>query len=376
MARYASSLLINVNDLLHLQGVEKQKVEFKKAWHGKQGPRGTYWQVVHTICAYANDFFNDNGGYIIIGVDEKETWEDSDDRQVNYPPVGVSAKDLERIQREILGACRAQIKPDYHPVLSPEMVECPDGIRKHVLVIWAMASDNKPHTCKENEKGRDLYYVRQGTETKMATPVQIEELLRQGNKIPFDDRRAIDYGKKSLTFNDSQRSEDGRSVLESIQNAHKLFEAMGDVTQTNSYVAFQFACCKFDLYINTINQTDKCHNKQHEKHRDRQADRHRKDLIPYLKEAEDYVNKAIQLTNEEYKHHQAMQYRQLGYIHSQLYLIKKSTVAKITAFYDKARKYNPKIKISRVFIPPEYQSQYMPTLHSLESPLSDTSFEW
>ena len=63
-----------------------------------------------------------------------------------------------------------------------------------------MASDNKPHTCKESDKGRDLYYVRQGTETKKATQEQIAELLRQGNKIPFDDRRAIDYGKKFIEF--------------------------------------------------------------------------------------------------------------------------------------------------------------------------------
>ena len=80
------------------------------------------------------------------------------------------------------------------------MIECSEGITKHVLVIWAMASDNKPHTCRESEKGMDLYYVRQGTETKKATPEQIEELLRQGNKIPFDDRRAIDYGKKLKYF--------------------------------------------------------------------------------------------------------------------------------------------------------------------------------
>lgn len=98
--------------------------------------------------------------------------------------------------------------------------------------------------------------------------------------------------------------------------------------------------------------------------------------MPYLKEAEDYVNKAVQLTNEEYKHYLAMQYRQLGYIHSQLYLIKKSTVATITAFYDKARKYNPKIKISRVFIPLEYQSQYVPSSPSFESPVSDSPFGW
>ena len=202
MARCTSNLLINVNDLLRLQGVEKQRVEFKEAWHGKR-EGGTYWQVVHTISAYANDFFNDNGGYIIIGVDEKdkkESWEDSDDRQINYPPLGVPARELDRIQKEINGACRAQIKPEYRPIISPEVIECSEGITKHVLVIWAMASDNKPHTCRESDKGRDLYYVRQGTETKKATPEQIEELLRQGNKIPFDDRRAIDYGKKLKYF--------------------------------------------------------------------------------------------------------------------------------------------------------------------------------
>lgn len=199
MAHSASSLLINVNDLLSLQGVEKQRVEFKKAWHSrKEG--GTYWQVIHTICAFANDFYNDNGGYIIIGVEEKENWEDQgDDRQIILPPLGVPRKDLDRIQKEILGACRAYIKPEYFPILSPEIVESQPGEnRKLVLVIWAMASDNRPHTCKESEKGENIYYIRRGTETKKASPGEIEQLLYLKNKIPFDDRRAIDNSGKRI----------------------------------------------------------------------------------------------------------------------------------------------------------------------------------
>ena len=198
MARSASSLLINVNDLLSLQGVEKQRVEFKKAWHSrKEG--GTYWQIVRTICAFANDFYNDNGGYIIIGVEEKENWEDEgDDRQIILPPVGVPGKDLDRIHKEIMGACRANIKPEYFPILSPEVVESPGEGRKHVLVLWAMASDNRPHTCKESEKGEYRYYIRRGTETKKATPGEIEELLYLKNKIPFDDRRAMDNSGKRI----------------------------------------------------------------------------------------------------------------------------------------------------------------------------------
>ena len=192
-----SSLLINVNDLLRLQGVEKQRVEFKKAWHGKR-EGGTYWQVIHTICAFANDYYNDNGGYIIIGVEEKENWEEcedtTDDRQIILPPFGVPARDLDRIQKEIMGACRANIKPEYFPILSPEVVEL-EGERKHVLVIWAMASDNRPHTCRESEKGDNCYYIRRATETKKASPDEERQLLSRHNKIPFDDRRALDSGK-------------------------------------------------------------------------------------------------------------------------------------------------------------------------------------
>ena len=221
MAHSASSLLINVNDLLSLQGVEKQRVEFKKAWHGrKEG--GTYWQVIRTICAFANDFYNDNGGYIIIGVEEKENWEDQeDDRQIILPPLGVPAKDLDRIQKEILGACRANIKPEYLPILSPEVVECPGEKRKHVLVLWAMASDNRPHTCKESEKGENRYYIRRGTETKKASPEEIEQLLYLKNKIPFDDRRAIDNSGKKIYQTFQLLGSLGSSSIETWQHLSK-----------------------------------------------------------------------------------------------------------------------------------------------------------
>ena len=177
----------------YLEGAENQRVEFKKAWHSKR-EGGTYWQVVHTICAFANDFYNDNGGYIIIGVEEKENWDDHpDDRQIILPPIGVPPQDLERIQKEIIGACRGNIKPQYFPILSPEMVEF-KGAKRRVLVIWASASDDRPHTCRESEKGANCYYIRRATETVKATPAEERKLLSLHCKIPFDDRRALESG--------------------------------------------------------------------------------------------------------------------------------------------------------------------------------------
>ncbi|NMQ19156.1 ATP-binding protein [Candidatus Competibacter phosphatis] len=63
-----SILPINLQDLLYFRGVESSRVEFKASWNEEF----TGAQVIRTICAYANDFQNLNGGYIVIGVAEAD----------------------------------------------------------------------------------------------------------------------------------------------------------------------------------------------------------------------------------------------------------------------------------------------------------------
>jgi len=53
-------LPVNINDLLTARTVEWERLEFKAAWNPQA--------VLHTMCAFANDFHNLGGGYIIIGV--------------------------------------------------------------------------------------------------------------------------------------------------------------------------------------------------------------------------------------------------------------------------------------------------------------------
>lgn len=189
-----SSLPISVKDLLCVQGSEGERVEFKKAWHNmkESGSRGTNWQVLHTICAFANDFGGVNGGYIVIGVEENlKSNAGDDDREIILPPVGVKAREIDRIQKEIMGACRANINPEYTPIIASEVVEI-NGVRRNLVVIWAMASEGKRHTCKENDKGGHFFYVRRGRETRKATHYEQRQLLMY-SEIPFDDRRAVDY---------------------------------------------------------------------------------------------------------------------------------------------------------------------------------------
>jgi ATP-dependent DNA helicase RecG len=139
----------------------------------------TAYQVLKTICAFANDLYNLNGGYIVLGVTER-------DGKAVLPPQGLDLKDIESIQKWIRGYCN-QIDPKYHPVLSPETVA-----DKHILVIWAPASDARPHKAPDGDKAERKYWVRLESETidaeKSGVLGQLQELTA---RVPFDSRRAL-----------------------------------------------------------------------------------------------------------------------------------------------------------------------------------------
>lgn len=56
-----SKLPINLVDLLRQRTVEGERIEYKADWNPED--------VLHTLCAFANDFHNLGGGYIIIGME-------------------------------------------------------------------------------------------------------------------------------------------------------------------------------------------------------------------------------------------------------------------------------------------------------------------
>lgn len=101
-------LPISVQALLNPSQVESQRLEFKATWDDKIRDA-----VVETACAFANDLYNQNGGYIVLGVEQ------SPDGHLVLPPRGVDQFDLDRLKRTIFAACKA-ITPDYQPMLFVE----------------------------------------------------------------------------------------------------------------------------------------------------------------------------------------------------------------------------------------------------------------
>lgn len=172
-----SILPINIEDLLDHRGVESARVEFKASWDEKT----TGSQIIRTLCAFANDFQNLNGGYIVLGVAEQNG-------AAVLPPVGLSETELAAAQQWIRGRCNT-IDPVYQPILSPERIG-----QRLILVVWAPGSQTRPHQAPESgEKGAPRkFYIRLGSDTVDADsrPELKTQLVQLTARVPFDDRRA------------------------------------------------------------------------------------------------------------------------------------------------------------------------------------------
>lgn len=164
-------LPININDLLQGKPVEWERLEFKAGWNPEE--------ILHTICAFANDFRNLGGGYILIGIAEENG------RPV-LPPVGLDPGQLDAIQKEILQLGYNAIAPWYHPIAVPVEIE-----GRHVLVLWVLGGQTRPYKAKRSlaKDAKDYdYYIRKGSSTVRARGADEAELMSLAATVPFDDR--------------------------------------------------------------------------------------------------------------------------------------------------------------------------------------------
>ena len=169
----AAKLAINLHDLLHQRTVEGERIEYKAGWNPDA--------IVRTLCAFANDFANLGGGYVVIGQDC-----DADGKPV-FPPVGLAENQLDKIQRELLAACQL-IQPPYFPLVSVDRV---DG--RHLIVLHAPGGMNRPYKAPASVTAKHKtwhYYIRRYSSTVEAKGEDERELLGLTANVPWDDRLA------------------------------------------------------------------------------------------------------------------------------------------------------------------------------------------
>lgn len=160
---------VNIEELVHGKTVEWERLEFKRGWNPEE--------VIHTMCAFANDLNNWGGGYIVVGIDEISG-------QPVFPPVGVPQNQLDNLQGEVLKLAHI-VLPNYFPVIQPFVLQ-----DKHILVLWCPAGDNRPYTAPSTlgQNGQRYPYIRFGSRSIIAKGENLHRLNELAARIPFDDR--------------------------------------------------------------------------------------------------------------------------------------------------------------------------------------------
>jgi ATP-dependent DNA helicase RecG len=177
-------LHINIEDLLSARTVESDRIEFKEGWN----PDAIY----RSICAFANDFDNIYGGYILVGVEE-----DKGTKTAVRPVKGLTTVELADIQVKMIGFNNL-IMPVYHPKL---FIEDVDG--KQILVLWIPGGSNRPYQVPERVTAREkkyFYYIRKYANSVKANQEEQQELITLANQIPFDDQSNIQAKMENISM--------------------------------------------------------------------------------------------------------------------------------------------------------------------------------
>ena len=146
-----SKLPINLADLLRQRTIEGERIEYKAGWNPES--------VLHAMCAFANDFHNLGGGYIVIGVEEKNG-------QPVLPPKGIDPDSIDGMQKEILNLGHHALRPSYHPLSATYAVE-----GRPVLILWVPGGETRPYKARvslSKAATEWAYYIRKQSSTVRA----------------------------------------------------------------------------------------------------------------------------------------------------------------------------------------------------------------
>lgn len=164
---------VNIEDLINRRVVESTRIEFKSDFNPNA--------IIHSICAFANDIDNLGGGYIIVGVEEK-------DGSPVFPVKGIEQSRIDNILKELVGYCHC-IEPLYNPIVEPVLFQ-----DVYVIVIWVSGGYGRPYKASKDVFGKGApksskyYYIRKFSSTIIASPEEEKELFYISTDIPFDDR--------------------------------------------------------------------------------------------------------------------------------------------------------------------------------------------
>lgn len=136
--------------------------------------------VAETLSAFANDWPNLGGGYVVCGAREEKD-------ESGFPrvtPIGLTSAKLKEIEGRVLTACRDRVSPAIVPLVEEYAAETSD----RRLLVFTMPATRQAHLFRRREDA-GKYFVRLSRETREARNGILRELLvRKGAVEPWDRR--------------------------------------------------------------------------------------------------------------------------------------------------------------------------------------------
>ena len=167
------ALPISIERLLNDKVVEDVRKDYKASFNLET--------ILPSICAFANDLDNFAGGYILIGIEEKNG-------TPILPVKGIDKKEVDKIEKQLIEYCKKCIIPNYIPVIEHVVYQ-----KKELIVLWCYAGSDRPYKClkdvySKKSNSKHVCYIRKGSTTVAANTSDEKELYSLAVKEPFDDR--------------------------------------------------------------------------------------------------------------------------------------------------------------------------------------------
>jgi ATP-dependent DNA helicase RecG len=160
-------------DLKTLSIRESEQVEWKENVSDPD-------DVAETLSAFANDWSNLGGGYVVCGAAEEKD-------EYGFPRIamtGLAAARLKEIEGRVLTACRDRVSPSIAPLVQELPSQSPD----RRILVFVMPATRAAHLFRRRE-GPGRYFVRVSRETREARNGILRELLVRKGTLEEWDRR-------------------------------------------------------------------------------------------------------------------------------------------------------------------------------------------
>ena len=164
---------MNIIDLDELSKRESERVEWKENVADVE-------DVVKTAVAFANDYSNLGGGYIVCGA--AETTDEFGFQKVELK--GLNATRLKEIEGKVTTLLRERVSPPIVPIVE----EIPVSNESRILVFMIVSSQ-KAHSFRGVRTNETVYYIRTGRQTREARNGLMMDLFRMKGVQPAWDKQ-------------------------------------------------------------------------------------------------------------------------------------------------------------------------------------------